>query len=316
MHLTLLTPYRAALVWLPALVLSGCGQVDPNAGGPPGSTDGQDTDANATRGPLTDTGATDTDSPGDTDSPTHTDTDTTTTTDADTDTDDSETFGDTESPDSTCDDMGLPQWPLVEVDRSDWPSSTKNDFIVLVEFDVACTITDVATVANQVVTTMDCDDAGTPRGFQVAIPPADDPVAWAAGETVQVAYSYRELDYDFGIFRNDVSIRRTSDGALLLASMDQETINADTFAPLTVTADEDHCAPADGGFEETWNLLIGVNNGLGSVADVAHMERGELEPNSGEGLLVIDVGEARVGLAYCCHATRHIEALVRRTLPR
>ncbi|MCH9680708.1 MAG: hypothetical protein K0V04_04670 [Deltaproteobacteria bacterium] len=300
---------RAALVVLPIVMLAGCGKVDPNEQ-PSGDTDVQATDASASLGPLTDTGDADTESPADTDAPSTDDGAT------DGETDDSETFGDTESPDTTCDDMGLPAMPLVEVDRSDWPRGSSDDFSAFVEFDVACSITDVVVVANQVVTTLQCDDAGTPRGFQVTIPTADDPVAWTGGEMVQLAHNYSELDFEQGIFRNDVSMRRLSDGALLLASMDQETINADTFAPLLVTADEDHCADGGDPFSSTWNLVIGVDNGLGSVADVGHMQGDTLAPTSGEGLLVIDIGEARFGALYCCHSTRNIEALVRRTLPR
>ncbi|MCH9682242.1 MAG: hypothetical protein K0V04_12460 [Deltaproteobacteria bacterium] len=217
--------------------------------------------------------------------------------------------------DAACFDRGVPAQPLVSIDRSAWPNVPQGEFDTFIVFDVPCLVTAVTTDAGRVTTVFECDDAGVARPLEVTIPAAADPVAWAAGDTVDIEHHHNEFGEDFGSWRDNLAIRRASDGAVLLASSNQERLEAETFAPLVVDFDAQRCAPADA-FEGTWNLVLRFENSAGAVENIAHMQQGHLAPGAGEGVFAIDVGETREGDAYCCHANRHIETLVRRTLPQ
>jgi len=99
----------------------------------------------------------------------------------------------------------------------------------------------------------------------------------------------------------------------MLASMQQESLYEETFAPLSISVDESRCAPAST-FEESWNLVVSFGDGAGTTVDVEHQQQGMLTPPVGEGMLEIAVGEARQGEEYCCHALRGLNILVRRTI--
>lgn len=218
--------------------------------------------------------------------------------------------------DAACVDTHSEADATVEVDWMGWPQLPEgtHGYEVAVEFDVACAVTSVDPAADPVVTVLECDDAGTERPLSFTIPGRETPVAWAVGDAVQVAYHHLAWDYvHYGLQRDELSMRRADDGALLLASMNQDWLYADTFAPVVLTIDEERCRPEGSNFEnDTWNVVVGFDNGAGVTTDVGHMQRGTLPPAVGEGVLAIDVDEARFGEYYCCHAGGHVRALLRR----
>ncbi len=200
----------------------------------------------------------------------------------------------------------------VTIDRSAWPVVERGESDVTVDFDAPCTITQVAETTSPIMTYLDCDDEGVSRALGIAIPAAEDPVAWAVGDVVTVAYHYDETLGE-AVWRHDVSMRRADDDSLLLAWMDQDVVHAETFAPLVVNIDEEYC-----GFDSldfgTWPMQVEIDSRDGFSLALTDRQRGQTVPNVGDGLLTVDVGEAGIGDAYCCHTYRHLRLLVRRTL--
>ena len=215
--------------------------------------------------------------------------------------------------DSVCEDVD----PLVDstlvVDASEWPGEPFNDFMIYLQAEASCTVADVETVDGRVATTLECDDAGTPRIFWFSLPEAEQPVAWSSGDAVTLAYFHEEYIDGYGIWRNDLRLHRTEDGALLVATMNQQRLFEGTFAPLVLEIDEDRCG-AQQDLIDTWNMAVQVDNGAGQSVEIGHLQRATLLPPVGEGVLRIDVGEARFGLDFCCHANRNVELIMRRTV--
>ncbi len=312
------TRRRWATVWagacLTVLAAGGCPAAAEQSGVDDGSSETDtDTDGDPTDGPSD----TDTDGPSDTDTDGPSDTDTDGPGDTDTD-GPGETDTDGPGGDPLCEEGGAAGGTLVVIDRTDWPDNPKGDFKSMVSIDAQCVVTALNPTPNGHTTVLECDDAGTPRDLEITAPAVVDPVAWAVGEVVDVTHNFGQLTAGYGTIENDISMRRTSDGALLLAAVDEDlgdlsgAVGA-SFAPLLVTADSGHCAPENSGVE-TWNAVLDFDNDVGATVALAHAQQGSLPPTAGEGQLEIRVGEARIGDDYCCHATGHIEALVRRTL--
>jgi len=295
---------------LPLLVLGACDPMIELEPDDPTATDGA-SDEGGTGGPPTTDGGFDSGDSGDSGSTG----------------DSGGSAGSTGSTDSTTDgatDTGAPLEPICEdtdpfvdatviVEPYDWPQNPDpgSDFELAYDFEVACTVVGRNDAGGLAMTMLECDDAGTPRPLEINIAAADAPVAWMEGEMVEVAYHRAEWDKHYGTWRNDVTMRRANDGALLLASMSQEVVFDDTFAPVVLDVDEDRCAPPGNGLA-TWNLVVGLSNGAGEQIEVGHQQRGVLTPAMGDGMLLVDVGEARIGEDYCCHATRHLQLLIRR----
>lgn len=223
---------------------------------------------------------------------------------------------DPEVPVDLCTDVDPEADASVTVDWSQWPQvpeEQRGDYETWVEFDALCTITDVDPSADPVVTELECDDDGTTRPLSFTLPGRDEPVAWEAGDEVLVEYHDLEYVWGYGTDRRDLIVRRAADGALLVASMNQESLYEETFAPVSLAIDEERCRPEDAiDIDDTWNLVIGFDNGRGETVELGNQQRGTLAPFEGEGVLAIDVGEARYGGAYCCHASRQVDVLVRR----
>lgn len=171
------------------------------------------------------------------------------------------------------------------VDLTLWPEATEEfvgayDSVSRVDAD--CRITGVEAGALIVTTRLRCDppDEQT-RDMAFALGRAESPVAWAQGDEVHIEYERLAYADGYGVQREELSMRRL-DGTLLVATRNQEPEYPETFAPVTLEIDEDHCAGAGAQpHSEISNLRLDFDNGVGDTLTLGHQQRGELVPADG-----------------------------------
>ena len=198
-------------------------------------------------------------------------------------------------PDTICEDTHPDVDASLTIDVSEWLEVGMEGLDIV----TTCTVLAVDS-AGSVTTTLECDDEGTPRGLSFTIPATDDPVAWGAGESIEVVHHYYPESIDTYEHRAELTVHRSTDGALLLVWIDGNVTSPGIFDPVVWTLDRERCEPPDPtDFDASWPMVSSFDNGLGEVLELGHEQRGTLTPPTGEGILAIDVGWSIY--ATCCH---------------
>ncbi len=182
------------------------------------------------------------------------------------------------------------------VDLSEWIDGTPLDLDIM----VTCTVVTVDPAADPVTTMLECDDRGTPRGLGFTIPAADDPVAWVEGESLELDLHFYPSNIRSYEHREELTLHRATDGALLLVSTDGNASTPGIFAPVLWSIDRERCQPpSPTDPDAAWPMVLSFDNGEGEVVELGHQQRGTLTPPTAEGIFAIDVAHSIY--ANCCH---------------
>jgi len=175
------------------------------------------------------------------------------------------------------------------------------------EVDLPCTVDAVATEEATSVTTLTCDQDGSPVAVVLRLPEAPEgPVSWAAGDGVQLASRFEDLDVTA---ERHLELRGDND-ALLAAGFAPHngSLIAEIFAPLTVTAVA-ACGPVEEFDGELASYRLDFSLAGQTPVSVFSGNRADLPIDGGESF-AIDVEIATYN--ECCHASEGFVMLVRR----
>lgn len=195
-----------------------------------------------------------------------------------------------------------------------WPAAENAEY----EIAAACTVQDVRTDGDDLVTTLECDDAGEPRPATLHIAAtAEGTQSWAPGSEVALAYVHLEdTELETGTYRS-LSLRRADDQALLVAAMESDGFSGgewigsapvEHLAPVVGTEDREACGWMSG-YEGELPMRITLEL-EGESLELVNRQRGVLPIPGETDRLAVDLGEASVG--HCCHYISWISLLVRR----
>ncbi|MCY0992960.1 hypothetical protein OV203_37815 [Nannocystis sp. ILAH1] len=173
------------------------------------------------------------------------------------------------------------------------------------EIDLPCTVDAVAAEGDKSVTSLTCDEGGTPRAVTLSLPIAPEgEVAWAAGDSVQLDSGSQDLD----VISEKWLELRGADDALLAAGVAPRNgeLPAGLFAPIVI-APVTACGPAGFDLEvSSFQLDFTLAD---QTLSVFSGHRGELVAGPGESFAV-DVDTAQYN--ECCHSEEIFALLLRR----
>lgn len=179
-----------------------------------------------------------------------------------------------------------------------WPVAEDSSY----EIAVACTVLDVQTEGTDLVTTLECDDAGQLRPATVRIAATDEGTpSWGPASEVALTYFIAD-EWDLSDIYRILTLRRADDQALLVAATDSDGLPSDEFggtravealAPVVPTEDREYC----GWYPDSQDTLpMRVILELeGESLAVVNGQRGVLPIPGETDRLAVDIGKAIVG---------------------
>jgi hypothetical protein len=196
-----------------------------------------------------------------------------------------------------------------------WPATQNSMY----DITAACTVSAVEVMGDEIVTTLECDDAGAlrPASLHLAATPEGTP-SWGPTSSVMLAYRHLEdTELETGLYRS-LSLRQ-ADGTFLVAAVDGDTLTlaggewlgttpAQHLDPVVATEDREHCGWVSE-VDAVTPMRVTLELDDESVALVSG-QRGVLPLGGQTDRLAVDLAEATVG--YCCHYTTWFQLLVRR----
>ncbi|WAS92457.1 hypothetical protein [Nannocystis punicea] len=172
------------------------------------------------------------------------------------------------------------------------------------EIDLPCTVDEVVTEAGKAITRLTCDEGGTSRAVVLSLPAAPEgDVAWAAGDSVQLASRSEDLDVTS---EKELELRGADDALLVAGFWPIPTVNAKVIAPITIGLTM-ACGPEElQGTPRSFQLDFTLAE---QSLTLFSGHRGELVIDAAESF-AIDVDTAIYN--DCCHWTESFSMLIRR----